>query len=277
VVPPSGSCQIECTASDEDGDKLSYEWSANGGNIDGDGAAAIWSAPSSSGTYTITIKVTDSNGGETTDSINITVEVNHPPTITSLIADTSQVIPRGSCCVECQAEDPDGDSLIYTWSASGGSISGEGPAVTWTAPEAVGSYTITVVITDGQGGEATSSLIINVAPNHPPVIDDLIVTPEHSGDFNLKSSRMYGAFKGASCDIECDARDPDEDELSYEWSVKGDWTKGGKISGDGFMVTWTAPSTKDIKVTITVTVSDGRGGTDTKSIVFEVVTCHCGL
>ena len=55
------------------------------------------------------------------------------------------------------------------------------------------------------------------------------------------------------------ASDPDEDELSYEWSVKGDWTKGGKISGDGFMVTWTAPSTKDITVTITVIVSDSKG------------------
>jgi len=37
------------------------------------------------------------------------------------------------------------------------------------------------------------------------------------------------------------------------------------------------PSEADTGVTITVTVSDGWGGTDTESIVFRVVTCRCSL
>ena len=162
--------------------------------------------------------------------------------------------------------------------AEGSSISGDGSTITWAAPDVVGTYNITVVVIDGQGGESRSSLTINVAVNHSPIIKDLIVISEDDRNFNLKSSENYKVYKGASCDIECDALDPDKDKLSYEWSAKGDWTDGGKISGKRFsVVTWTAPSRGDPEVTITVTVSDGRGGTDTKSIVFKVVTCRCSL
>jgi len=34
----SASCQIECIASDKDGDQLSYEWLASKGDIEGEGA-----------------------------------------------------------------------------------------------------------------------------------------------------------------------------------------------------------------------------------------------
>ena len=37
-VLPLGSCQIVCNATDPDGDELSYNWSANGGGITGEGA-----------------------------------------------------------------------------------------------------------------------------------------------------------------------------------------------------------------------------------------------
>ena len=44
-VLPSGSCQIACNASDSDGDELSYDWSASGGEINGKGAEVNWTAP----------------------------------------------------------------------------------------------------------------------------------------------------------------------------------------------------------------------------------------
>ena len=96
------------------------------------------------------------------------VPANEPPVISSLTANEEWIAPAGICQVECIALDPDGDSLSYIWSASGGNISGEGSVVTWIAPDAPSAYTITVKVTDGRGGEATTPLTINVvAINHP--------------------------------------------------------------------------------------------------------------
>ena len=265
AVSPTGVCQIECVASDEDGDELSYEWSARDGDISGDGAAVNWSAPESEGIYNITVEVTDGNGGEVTDSIAITVRVNRLPTITSLIADKDWVTPLGSCHIRCNAEDSDGDKLSYEWSASGGGISSAGSAVTWRAPEAVGIHNITVVVTDGYGGEDTRSLTVSVSPNPPPVIEDLVITPK-GHEYLKEYSGGYLIGKAKSCDIECVLSDT-SGELVYEWSCDG-----GEISGEGSMITWTAPD-KAGEVTVTVTVSDAYGNMISKSIVFNVVRC----
>ena len=191
---------------------------------------------------------------------------NHPPSITSLQAEQDIVPTSHSCQIECIASDPDGDGLTYAWSASSGNISGTGSAVTWTTPEAVGTYTITVKVIDGIGDESISSLGINVVPNNsPPIIENLIVTAEHR--YLKEISVGYKILKGRSCDIKCVASDPDNDELLYKWS-----TDGGNISGEGPVVTWTAPL-RESRVTITVTVSDSSGDLATKSTVFEVKTC----
>ena len=161
----------------------------------------------------------------------------------------------GSCQVRCIASDPDGDSLGYIWSASGGNISGEGSVVTWIAPHVPGAYTLTVEVTDGKGGKAKTQLTLNVVViNHPPVIESL-------------ATRWQKLKKAASSPIECVASDPDGDELSYIWSVGR-----GSISGEGPVVTWVAPNAYGF-YTVTVTVTDGRGGEASKSIRIEVCNC----
>jgi len=265
VLSPLSSCLVECVASDPDGDGLVYEWSASKGNIlDVDGATIAWSAPESEGIYNITVEVTDGNGGEVTDSITITVRANNPPTITSIIADKDWVTPLGSCHIRCNAEDPDGDELSYEWSADGGAISGTGSVVTWTAPEAVGLHNTTVVVTDGYGGEDTRTLTVSVSQNPPPVIENLIVTATHK--YLKEYSGGYKIGKKQSCDIECIVSDT-SGELVYGWSCDD-----GEISGEGSMITWTAPD-RAVKVTVMVTVSDTAGSVVSKSIVFTVVSC----
>jgi hypothetical protein len=261
----SASCQIECIASDEDGDELSYEWLTSKSDIEGNGPTVTWNAPDSEGIYNVVVKVTDGNGGEAMDYVGITVRVNNPPIITSLIADVDWVTPSSSCRIECDAEDPDGDELGYEWSTNGGDISGTGPVVTWTAPEVVGLYHIQVVVTDGRGEKDTSSLTVSVALNTPPVIEDLIVTAEHK--YFKKESERYLIGKETSCQIECLASAPGGGELSYGWSASG-----GELSGEGSTVTWTAPNTAG-EITVTVTVSDTIDNMVTKSIVLKVVAC----
>jgi len=198
------------------------------------------------------------------------VLTNHPPIITSLKVEREIVPTSRSCQIECVALDEDGDSLNFLWSASGGNISGEGSVVTWIAPDTSGTYTIAVTVTDDNGGEATDSISITVRVNHPPIIEDLIVTSEYP-KYVKEYSGGYKILNGKSCEIKCVASDPEGDKLSYEWSASGI-----TISEEDPSITWTAPVQRG-EVTVTVTVSDGSGGIATKSIVFKVETCTCAF
>ena len=264
-VAPSGSCEVECIASDSNGNELDYDWEASGGYISANSPKVTWVAPEEPGEYIISVNVTDEDGNKATRSITISVKGNQPPQINSLKSSSGQVVPLGNCTVTCEASYSDGDELTYTWSVSGGDISGSDSTVIWTAPEAVGTYTIAVKVTDGKGGEDTSALNINVSHNDVLIIEDLVVTAEHK--YFKEAPGGYKILQGRSCDINCVASDPYSDALHYEWAHDG-----GNISGEGSMVTWTAPL-RGGEFTVTVTVSDGHGGVATKSVVLQVETC----
>jgi hypothetical protein len=264
-VTPRGICQIVCTASDADGDELSYNWSANGGEISGEGATVTWRAPRSSGSYNVTVNVTDGQGGEATNYVTIEVRTNKGPTITGLIADTEWTLPSGNIQVTCTASDSDGDELSYEWSASGGVISGTGPEVIWTAPEDTGKYDITVVVTDDHGSSDTRKLCSTVVIGEPPSIEALLVTAEHC--YMRTYSWGYKVGKEQDYQIECTVTDVGS-ELSYNWSCEY-----GAISGEGSVITWSAPDEYVRTMNVTVTVSDIAGNMVCKSIVLEVVSC----
>ena len=182
------------------------------------------------------------------------IQPNNYPVISSLQAQQEWVTPSGSCQIECIAFDADDDSLTYAWSVTGGILSGEGAVATWTAPDTPGTYAITVKVTDGRGGEATSQLTIGVRVNHPPVIESLTAEPPK-------------VRKAKASVINCVASDTDGDELTYLWEVTG-----GNISGHGATVTWTAPNSYGGYV-VTVTVTDSRGGEATKELKVIVTCC----
>ncbi|GAF79156.1 unnamed protein product, partial [marine sediment metagenome] len=162
------------------------------------------------------------------------------------------------------ATDPDGDELSYEWTTSGGDITGTGAVVGWTAPEAVGIYDITVVATDGHGREDTRSVYPSVATDTPPTIENLIVTAEHKYLKTTTTGYMVGKTK--EYNIECIVSDT-SGGVSYNWSCDG-----GELSGEGSMITWTAPNTSGY-VTITVIASDIADNRMRKSIILHVVGC----
>ena len=181
-----------------------------------------------------------------------TLLANHLPAIASLTA-PDRVVPSGSCQIVCNATDPDGDELSYNWSASAGELNGEGTRVTWTAPDSVGSYNITVTVTDGRGDEVTKQVTILVRANRAPTITSLATDP----GWTLPSGALQ---------VMCTASDPDEDELSYEWTASA-----GDISGTGEAVNWTAPQEVGAH-NITVVVRDGHGSSATRLLRISVAT-----
>jgi hypothetical protein len=266
----SDSLHVTCNASDPDGDELSYNWSASGGGINGEGATVTWTAPDAVGYYNVTVTVTDGRGGEVMKQVTITVRPSMPPTIVSLTADADWTTPSGSIQVTCTAFDPEGDELSYKWSTTGGDISGTGAAINWTAPEKVGIYHVTVVVTDSHGSSATNLLPISVATEQPPTVEPLLITKDRYGHcYLLPYLGGYKVGKGQKYDIECIVSDT-SGEVSYNWS----WDGGelSEVSEDGSMITWTAPNTSGY-ITVTVIVSDIAGNMVSKSIILDVVQC----
>jgi len=173
VVAASGTCQIECVASDEDGDKLSYEWSASGGNISGTGPVVTWTAPQTVSAYSIGVTVTDGYGGKDTASLTVNVALNTAPIVESLVATADhrylaenpggyKILQEYSCEIKCTASDPKGGELSYKWSADRGTISGEGSKITWTAPLGATTVTVSVTVSNSIGSAATKSLVFKV-------------------------------------------------------------------------------------------------------------------
>ena len=94
--------------------------------------------------------------------------------------------------------DGNNDALEYEWSASGGSIAGDGSNVTWYAPGNEGIYLIQLKVSDGRGGEATASINILVTDLSTHVAGDLIAWYPFTGNAQDHSgNNLHGNVSGA--------------------------------------------------------------------------------
>ncbi len=127
---------IYCTAEDRDDDSLSYSWFTSSGTINGSGANVIWNAPNLEGSYAIICNVEDDYGNQVSDTINIEVVeyINNDPIINNITADPRKIHIGTQSQLSCDAYDPDGDEITYSWSSEHGSFSGSGSQVVWTSP-----------------------------------------------------------------------------------------------------------------------------------------------
>jgi len=91
-----------------------------------------------------------------------TLSTNLPPKISNLKADTLYVYPTGVAELECIASDPEGDAIIFNWSCTDGTFTGNGPIVNWRAPNGYGKFHIMVVVEDSKGRSSKETLTIEV-------------------------------------------------------------------------------------------------------------------
>jgi hypothetical protein len=173
---PLSSLQVACTASDPDGDELSYEWTATGGEISGTGAVVNWIAPQEVGMYDITVVVDDGHDGERARSVTLSVALGTPPIIQNLIVTAKEpkylketttgykVGKTKEYYIECIASDTDGElsELVYEWSCDSGEISGESSMINWTAPDTSGDVTVAVKVFDSAGNWVKKSIVFEV-------------------------------------------------------------------------------------------------------------------
>lgn len=87
---------------------------------------------------------------------------NRPPTVKARCEPCTVDIGKSST-VTADAQDPDGDVLVYRWSAPVGSFANAAERQTpWTAPTQEGPVQVTVAVDDGKGGTASDSVTIQV-------------------------------------------------------------------------------------------------------------------
>lgn len=103
-------------------------------------------------------------GGASAEASATPTSGNQPPTITDLSANPPTITTSETSIVTVTALDPEGDPLSYSWfQNSGGAITGSGASVTyWPASCCLGTWTITVTVSDGRGGSAQQSVNVTV-------------------------------------------------------------------------------------------------------------------
>jgi hypothetical protein len=170
------------TATDVDGDSLTYSISGSEITISSLGVLTFATAPDyeSKNTYTATVTVSDGTDS-VTQAITVTItDVNEAapnaaPTISS--SATFSAAENQTAIGSVTATDADGDSLTYSISGSEINISSSGVLTFATAPdyETKNSYTATVTVSDGA---ASTTQVITVT-----VTDLLEVCTFDSGTF----------------------------------------------------------------------------------------------
>jgi hypothetical protein len=186
--------------------------------------------------------------------------VPHPPVVNAVRPSLSAIVrpcPPGTRSPDCtptgnevtlvaEASDPDNDQLLYTWSVTGGTLSGEGRQVTWDLSGVqYGTYTATVEVSDGTlKANGSTTVTVGECPGcvkPPPPCPTVSVSCPSEVDPNQPitfTASVSGGEPGAT--------------WTYNWSVSA-----GTISSGQGTSTITVDTTGLAGQSVTATVSIG--------------------
>jgi len=186
IHPPTAACSanptsvyqgttapvaIHVDATDVDKVGLTFSYSATGGTVDGTGPDARWNPSGLAlGSYTVNVKVDNGHGGTATCAADVAVNKrpNRPPVITCA-PERNPILAGERVAIISTASDPDGDPITYSYTTTGGQITGNGPTAQFDSTGlAAGSYTVTGTADDGQGGRASCTATVDVQQPAPP-------------------------------------------------------------------------------------------------------------
>jgi outer membrane protein OmpA-like peptidoglycan-associated protein len=192
------SANLRCAAKDPDNDPLTYAWSVNGERLAAAGPQVTFGSEGRKpGSYTVTCEVSDGEAtasGSSRGNVRERIIPNQPPSVECLTT-TMDVASGGSIELRARATDPDKDNLTYTWSSTGGSVSGRGETATFNASGVnAGSYTVTVTVDDGRGGKSSCSMTVNVS-------EKVSITKDNCGYFKEGAARVDNCAKAILDDI----------------------------------------------------------------------------
>ncbi|MFC4778866.1 tandem-95 repeat protein [Paenibacillus sp. GCM10023252] len=246
-------------AFDPDFDSLTYTVTTPAANgtavVDADGSYTYTPALNFNGVDSFVVLVDDGNGGTDTSTVTVTVTpVNDAP----VAANSSETIAEDTTLSSAvTATDVDGDTLTYSvlTSPSNGAVVMNADGTYTYTPNANfhGTDSFTVLVSDGNGGEAIASVTVNVTPvNDPPTAQDV-------SDTTSEDKPSTGQVTAA---------DIDGDLLTY--SLQTPPSNGtAVVAADGSYTYTPAPNFNGVD-SFVVLVDDGNGGTDTSTVTVTV-------
>jgi hypothetical protein len=168
------SLTFTVTASDEDGDTLTF-WLAPGAPpgaaIDPVSGVFTWT-PALTGTYTVTVGVSDDGTPPLSDEGVVLITVNEPPNRAPVLGPLEhQTVALGqSLTFTVTASDEDGDALTF-WLAPGAppgaAIDPVSGVFTWT-PALTGTFTVTVGVSDDGSPPLSNEGVVVITVSQPP-------------------------------------------------------------------------------------------------------------
>jgi hypothetical protein len=187
-------------ATNRDGDAMSYALplAPSGMTIDGNGEIT-WHTPQNinARAVRVTVEVTDGLGGQVSQSYTLAVIANTPTQISSSPVVSRQVSAAYQYLV--RAEDQDKDKLMYKLMGAPADmlIQKAGPfdRIRWNLASA-GHLRVTVVATNGRGGEDTQIIYLTVNPLPPdPAIVASRVAASAPSTIGATTAFLYGGAK----------------------------------------------------------------------------------
>ena len=122
-----------------------------------------------------------------------------------------------SVTLNAGATDADNDTLLYTWSVTGGTLSGEGASVTWDLSTVnPGPYTATVTVNDGNAHTVNGTATVTVAvctDCRPPCPTVSVSCPS---DVEQGAAITFSSSLSSSANV------------TYNWSVSAGTISGGQ-------------------------------------------------
>ena len=240
------------SATDADGDELTYSASGRPVGSSFSGQTFTWTPTyAQAGTYRVTFVVSDGYGGTDREAVVITVgETNRAPVL-ALIG--SQRVAEGEDLeFVVSATDADGDELTYSMEDGPAGASLSNRTFSWRPGYAQsGTYRVTFVISDGQGGTDRETVVITVGEtNRAPVLS------------SIGSQRVA---EGEGLEFVVSATDADGDGLTYSME---DGPAGASLSNRTF--SWRPGYAQSGTYRVTFVISDGQGSAVEETVVITV-------
>ncbi len=118
--------------------------------------------------YTLT--ATASNYlGTVMDSITLNWGCNSSPKILEIKLSSDIIFVNSQYEISANATDPEGTSLTYKWTVSGGTLNNDSAqTIKWNTPSKSGDYEIKLAVKDKSGAEATKTISVYVGDLNPP-------------------------------------------------------------------------------------------------------------
>ena len=241
-----------------DPNEVTYSWTGTGGGFSpADTAITTWTAPlptRAGQTFTLTLTVTE--GDETANAtVTIAVPANVAPTVTGLPT-SEEVDGSAELRIDATASDPDGDTLMFTWTDQDGIGGFDDFSVlntVWTAPapQRYPQNTVLTLTVADSVGDVTRRVNVQVRGNFAPLV--------RGGIFEATATDVF--FGNTPVNLDKHIVADSDANLTYQWSSSGDL--GSFNSPMTEHTIWTTPrATEDPQmVTLTLTVTDAIGAT----------------